>query len=118
MCVVHPRKVTRIPKSRWALEKVTGPFKHGAILGGIHVGFLGCNFPGQVEAPVEMSSFSVVLPCAFEGEFAEKTVWAVWENTAPWFSKNILGRGILDRKVNFERRKASFYWKEIFLKIP
>ena len=33
-------------------------------------------------------------------------------------TKNILGRGILDRKVNFERRKASFYWKEIFLKIP
>ena len=28
----------------------------------------------QVEAPVEMASFSVVLPCAFEGEFAEKTV--------------------------------------------
>ena len=28
----------------------------------------------QVEAPVEMLSFSVVLPCAFEGEFAEKTV--------------------------------------------
>ena len=24
-------------------------------------------FPSQVEAPVEMSSFSVVLPCAFEG---------------------------------------------------
>ena len=28
----------------------------------------------QVEAPVEMASFSVMLPCAFEGEFAEKTV--------------------------------------------
>eukprot|EP00434_Breviolum_minutum_P001616 symbB.v1.2.001426.t1/scaffold34.1/size402451/7 len=42
--------------------------------------------PPKVEAPVEMSSFSVVLPCAFEGEFAEKTVWAVWENT----DKNVL----------------------------
>lgn len=79
-------------------------------------------FRSQVEAPVEMSSFSVVLPCAFEGEFAEKTVWAVWENTAPWFwkwkPKNILGRGILDRKMNLERRKASFYWKGTFQKIP
>ncbi|CAK8992365.1 unnamed protein product [Durusdinium trenchii] len=42
--------------------------------------------PPKIEAPVEMATFSVVLPCAFEGEFAEKTVWAVWENT----DKNIL----------------------------
>ena len=29
-------------------------------------------------------------------------------------TKNILGRGILDLKVNLERRKASFCWKGTF----
>ncbi len=53
----------------------------------LHTAYIGLIHVSQVEAPVEMSSFSVVLPCAFEGEFAEKTVWAVWENTAPWFWK-------------------------------
>ncbi|CAL1169086.1 unnamed protein product, partial [Cladocopium goreaui] len=46
--------------------------------------------PPKVEAPVEMASFSVVLPCAFEGEFAEKTVWAVWENTDKQILKEII----------------------------
>jgi len=37
-----------------------------------------------------MKTFSVVLPCAFEGEFAEKTVWAVWENTDKRILKEII----------------------------
>ena len=44
--------------------------------------FLVTRRPGASptsQAPVEMATFSVVLPCAFEGEFAEKTVWAVWD---------------------------------------
>ena len=77
----------------------------------------------QVEAPVEMSSFSVVLPCAFEGEFAEKTVWAVWENTAPWFWKWFQiyhignGRGMLDR-FWWLLRERIYTGKGIFQKIP
>ncbi|CAJ1353419.1 unnamed protein product [Effrenium voratum] len=46
--------------------------------------------PPKLEAPVDMKSFSVVLPCAFEGEFAEKTVWAIWENTDKTILKEII----------------------------
>lgn len=46
--------------------------------------------PPKIEAPVALESFSVVLPCAFEGEFAEKTVWAVWNNSDPARIKEIL----------------------------
>lgn len=46
--------------------------------------------PPKEEAPVDMATFSVVLPCAFEGEFAEKTVWAVWENTDQNVLKEII----------------------------
>ncbi|CAE8587049.1 unnamed protein product, partial [Polarella glacialis] len=37
--------------------------------------------PKTDASAVQMETFSIVLPCAFEGEFAEKTVWAIWENT-------------------------------------
>eukprot|EP00913_Durusdinium_trenchii_P017524 g16465.t1 len=50
--------------------------------------------PPKIEAPVEMATFSVVLPCAFEGEFAEKTeipgggggkvCFILWNNDFTW----------------------------------
>eukprot|EP00933_Yihiella_yeosuensis_P071975 TRINITY_DN80236_c0_g1_i1.p1 TRINITY_DN80236_c0_g1~~TRINITY_DN80236_c0_g1_i1.p1 ORF type:complete len:930 (-),score=146.27 TRINITY_DN80236_c0_g1_i1:238-3027(-) len=46
--------------------------------------------PPKLVAPVSLKTFSVVLPCAFEGEFAEKTVWAIYENTDKKALKEII----------------------------
>ena len=47
------------------------------------------HFVWKTLAP-ETQTQGVVLPCAFEGEFAEKTVWAVWENTDKSVLKEII----------------------------
>mmetsp|Transcript_73427 Transcript_73427/g.160825 ORF Transcript_73427/g.160825 Transcript_73427/m.160825 type:complete len:983 (+) Transcript_73427:116-3064(+) len=46
--------------------------------------------PTANEASTDLKTMSVVLPCAFEGEFAEKTVNAIWENSRHERIKEIL----------------------------
>lgn len=46
--------------------------------------------PSAGLAPTTLETMSVVLPCAFEGEFAEKTVRAIWDNTDHKRVKEIL----------------------------
>eukprot|EP00929_Paragymnodinium_shiwhaense_P108180 TRINITY_DN74505_c0_g1_i1.p1 TRINITY_DN74505_c0_g1~~TRINITY_DN74505_c0_g1_i1.p1 ORF type:complete len:930 (+),score=127.94 TRINITY_DN74505_c0_g1_i1:202-2991(+) len=53
-----------------------------ALRAGYLPGNLDMRRQSGLSAPTDLKTFSVVLPCAYEGQYAEKTVKAIWQNTA------------------------------------
>lgn len=64
-----------------AVHKAPGPLS----------GVVQASLRGALQEPtVELKTFSVVLPCAYEGEYASRTVEAVWRHTKAAVLKEII----------------------------